>query len=197
MNENYKAKVEATWGHRPVSTTFLRWQQELGEVKQQPKTVRLGDLIEQLEADGFDPNSINVQLTKDMLDLLVFPKSVSSTNEDDTSLEVTIAFSAITPTVEKESIHIDELLSECAEFEEAGHEIESYVFQTVEGIYTFECKDKTKVDFELFVTDIVKGRILNIKETFVNHPTTKYTTFTRILDEYLYIEMHFHNGETL
>lgn len=105
MNENYKTKVEATWEHRPVSTTFLRWQQELGGIVQQPKTVRLGDLIEQLEADGFDPKSINVQLTKDMLDLLVFPKSVSSTKEDDTSLEVTIAFSAITPTVEKESIH--------------------------------------------------------------------------------------------
>lgn len=197
MNENYKTKVEATWEDRPVSTTFLRWRQELGGIEQQPKTVRLGDLIEQLEADGFDPKSINMQLTKDMLDLLVFPKSVSSTNEDDTSLEVTIAFSAITPTVEKESIHIDDLLKECADFEDAGHEIESYIIQTVEGIYTFECKDKVKADFEDFLTSTVKGRILNIKETFVNHPTTKYTTFTRILDDYLYIEMHFHNGETL
>lgn len=197
MNENYKTKVEATWEDRPVPTTFLRWQQELGGIEQQPKTVRLGDLIEQLEADGFDPKSINMQLTKDMLDLLVFPKSVSSTNEDDTSLEVTIAFSAITPTVEKESIHIDDLLKECADFEDAGHEIESYIIQTVEGVYTFECKDKVKADFEDFLTSTVKGRILNIKETFVNHPTTKYTTFTRILDDYLYIEMHFHNGETL
>lgn len=197
MNENYKTKVEATWEDRPVSTTFLRWRQELGGIEQQPKTVRLGDLIEQLEADGFDPKSINMQLTKDMLDLLVFPKSVSSTNEDDTTLEVTIAFSAITPTVEKESIHIDDLLKECADFEDAGHEIESYIIQTVEGVYTFECKDKVKADFEDFLTSTVKGRILNIKETFVNHPTTKYTTFTRILDDYLYIEMHFHNGETL
>ena len=127
----------------------------------------------------------------------VLGEILSSTKEDDTSLEVTIALSAITPTVEKESIHIDDLLKECADFEDAGHEIESYLIQTVEGIYTFECKDKVKADFELFVTDIVKGRILNIKETFVNHPTTKYTTFTRILDDYLYIEMHFHNGETL
>lgn len=196
MNEKYKAQVEASWGHLPVSVTFLRWQQEIGSVPK-PKTVRLGDLIEQLEADGFDPNSINVQLTKEMLDLLVFPKSVSSTNEDDTTLEVTIAFTAVTPTVEKESIHIDDLLKECADFEDAGHEIESYLIQTVEGIYTFECKDKTKADFEDFLTSTVKGRILNIKETFVNHPTTKYTTFTRILDDYLYIEMHFHNGETL
>lgn len=196
MNEKYKAQVEASWGHLPVSATFLRWQQEIGSVPK-PKTVRLGDLIEQLEADGFDPNSINVQLTKEMLDLLVFPKSVSSTNEDDTTLEVTIAFTAVTPTVEKESIHIDDLLKECADFEDAGHEIESYLIQTVEGIYTFECKDKTKADFEDFLTSTVKGRILNIKETFVNHPTTKYTTFTRILDDYLYIEMHFHNGETL
>lgn len=196
MNEKYKAQVEASWGHLPVSATFLRWQQEIGSVPK-PKTVRLGDLIEQLEADGFDPNSINVQLTKEMLDLLVFPKSVSSTNEDDTTLEVTIAFTAITPTVEKESIHIDDLLKECADFEDAGHEIESYIIQTVEGIYTFECKDKVKADFEDFLTSTVKGRILNIKETFVNHPTTKYTTFTRILDDYLYIEMHFHNGETL
>lgn len=196
MNEKYKAQVEASWGHLPVSATFLRWQQEIGSVPK-PKTVRLGDLIEQLEADGFDPNSINVQLTKEMLDLLVFPKSVSSTNEDDTTLEVTIAFTAVTPTVEKESIHIDDLLKECADFEDAGHEIESYIIQTVEGIYTFECKDKVKADFEDFLTSTVKGRILNIKETFVNHPTTKYTTFTRILDDYLYIEMHFHNGETL
>lgn len=196
MNEKYKAQVEASWGHLPVSATFLRWQQEIGSVPK-PKTVRLGDLIEQLEADGFDPNSINVQLTKEMLDLLVFPKSVSSTNEDDTTLEVTIAFTAVTPTVEKESIHIDDLLKECADFEDAGHEIASYLIQTVEGIYTFECKDKTKADFEDFLTSTVKGRILNIKETFVNHPTTKYTTFTRILDDYLYIEMHFHNGETL
>lgn len=196
MNEKYKAQVEASWGHLPVSATFLRWQQEIGSVPK-PKTVRLGDLIEQLEADGFDPNSINVQLTKEMLDLLVFPKSVSSTNEDDTTLEVTIAFTAVTPTVEKESIHIDDLLKECADFEDAGHEIVSYLIQTVEGIYTFECKDKTKADFEDFLTSTVKGRILNIKETFVNHPTTKYTTFTRILDDYLYIEMHFHNGETL
>lgn len=195
--EEYIAKLDAVWGSLPVAEVFKRWQEHLRSPAHKPKTVKLGDLINQLEADGFDPNSINVELTPDMLDLLVFPKSISSTNIDDTTLEVTLQFKAVTPTVEKESIHIDELLVDCSNFELVGFEIESYIVQTVEGIYTFECAGKTKDDFDEFISKVVKGRILNIKETFVKHPTTKYTTFTRILDDYFYIEMHFHNGEIL
>lgn len=196
MNENYKALVETSWTDLPVNSVFNRWREEL-EAPPQPKTVRLGDLIEQLEADGFDPKSINVELTKEMLDLLVFPKSVSSTNDTDTALEVTVQFQAVTPTLEKESIHIDELLVDCSGFENFGFDVLSYDIQTVNGVYTFECKDKTQADFNAFIAETVTGKILNIKETFVNHPTTKYTTFTRILDDYFYIEMQFHNGDKL
>ena len=192
MNEHYKDLV-TTWEmgtQPPTKDYYKRW---LGEnvTPAKPVTVRLGDFLDSLKEEGYNINNLNLQLTEETLNLLIYPKALSETKVTDTSIEMTVEFKAVTKSLESETMTLTELMEDLSDIESLICELGSIQIFTTEGEFLFPGENATKESFLDFIETKVTGEIVKVIETFKDHPTTRSMTFTRVFTGIFFIEFNF------